>query len=517
MKKNTKKLLAIGFMAVFIVSTVTVVGASYFRGIPQTNTTESSTPTGTPEDNYSPDKRTTFCQSDNQTHSSRYIQEFKIPTLCTQPLSMTTDPSGNVWFTETNTGNLAEFNPVNDSFQEFPNPQWQKGEKSMTWGILYGQDGNIWFSDSQHSLIWKFDPQTKNYTRYIYPRTANQSEAFPQILKPDGPDMLVNDFTGRKISIFSTNQSGMDLNAINIMSPGNYNFTSDMTTDSSGKIWYTVWNYQLGGLLVNYNPITSQFANYTLPTGILAPNGISVGPDGKIWITDTASSLFISFDPQSQQFTKYITVPPQISTYGNESGLIKTPITRPYWNWFDEQGRLWFNEQVANSLAVFDPTKESLVEYLVPSKNPNWSDCGNQTDCGVAQVLYLTVAHNKVWFPEWVENNIGILDPTVPLPLQINASTTSVVLHRGQNATVNVSLTPNESLLGPVQILTDETASTQDLRINPTNETIVLNSEKTIPIKLSSDYFALSGTYKVVVAARYQDVTESQYITVTVP
>ena len=125
-------------------------------------------------------------------------------------------------------------------------------------------------------------------------------------------------------------------------------------------------------------------------------------------------------------------------------GLIKTPITRPYWNQFDSQGRLWFNEQVANSLAVFDPIKESLVEDWVLSKNPNWSDCGNQTDCGVAQVLAFTVADNKVWFPEWVENNIGVLDPTVPLPLALNASTTVVTLHRGQNETVNVTLSPNE-------------------------------------------------------------------------
>ncbi len=515
MKKNAKKLLAVGFMAVFVISTITVVGAGYFKGNPQTSVTPAAS-TGTPEDHYSPDKWTTFCQSDNETHSTKYISEFKIPTLCTQPLSITTDPSGNVWFTETNTGNIGEFNPITDSFQEFNNPLWQKGEKSMTWGIQYAPDGNIWFSDSQHNLIWKFDTQTKNYSSFIYPRTANQSESFPQILKPDGSDILVNDFTGRKISIFSTNQTGTDLNTINILSPGNYNFTSDMTVDSAGKIWYTVWTYQLGGLLVNYDPSTSQFANYTLPTGILAPNGISIGPSGKIWITDTASSYFVSFDPQSQQFTKYITVPPPISTYGNASGLIKTPITRPYWNQFDDQGRLWFNEQVANSLAMFDPVKKSLVEYLVPSKNPNWSDCGNQTDCGVAQVLYFTVAHNKVWFPEWVENNIGVLDSTVPLPLGVNASTTNVILHRGQNETVDITLNPNEQLNGTVEVMTQETASTQDLRVTPSDKIIALSKQETIPINLSADYFALSGTYNVVVGVRYQDVTESQFITVTI-
>lgn len=514
MKKSSKKLLAIAFMAVFVVSTVAAVGVGYFR--PNTQQGQQAEITGTPEDNYSPDKRTTFCQSENGTRSSNYITEYKIPTLCTQPLSMTTDPSGNLWFTETNTGKIAEFDPVTKTFQEFDNPLWQKGEKSMTWGIYYEPGGNIWFSDSQHNLIWKFNTNTKNYTSFVYPKTMGQSEAFPQILKPDGADLVVNDFTGRKISIFNTNQTGTNLKTIDINSPGNYNFTSDMTVDPSGNLWYTVWTYQLGGILVKFDPQSSQFSNYTLPSGILAPNGISIGPQGKIWVTDTASSMFTSFDPKSQEFTKFITSPAPVSTFGNQSGLIKTPITRPYWNQFDDKGRLWFNEQVANTLAVFDPAKESLVEYLVPSKNPNWSDCGTLTDCGVAQVLSFTVSHDKVWFPEWVENNIGVLDSTVPLPFSESVSSSDITIHRGQNGTVSLTLSPNGQMNGPVQILTQQTAGPQDLRVTASNQAVILDKQKTVSVNMSADPFALGGTYKVLVSARYQDVTVSQFVTVTI-
>ena len=64
--------------------------------------------TGTPADNYPDDKRTTFCESGGA-KSSRYITEFKIPTACTQPVAITNDSSGIVWFTESNTGNVAKF------------------------------------------------------------------------------------------------------------------------------------------------------------------------------------------------------------------------------------------------------------------------------------------------------------------------------------------------------------------------------------------------------------------------
>ncbi|MGI0073134.1 MAG: virginiamycin B lyase family protein [Nitrosotalea sp.] len=519
MKQRTKKIVLISMAAFFGIIMVGSSTFSLFNGFGGSKVSQSNIPpvtlTGTPEDNYSPDKRTTFCQSDNNTRSTKYITEFKVPTLCTQPLAITTDPSGSVWFTEANTGNIAKFDPISKSFQEFSNAEWQKGEKSMMWGIYRSPDGNIWFSDSQHNLIWKFDTQNKNYMNFIFPQTPGQ-QSFPQMLVPDGNYILANDFTGRKVAIFGTNQTGPALQATSIMSPADYNFTSDMIPDKSGKIWYTIWIYQQGGELVSFDPTTSKFAEYTLPSGIQAPNGISVDPSGKLWLTDTASSIFFSFDPQSQQFTKYITLPPPVSTYGNASGLIKTPITRPYWNQFDDQGRLWFNEQVANSMAVFDPSKESLVEYLVPSKNPNWSDCGIGQDCGVAQVLDFTVAHDKVWFTEWVENNIGVLDPSVGLPIDMSTSATSISVHRGQNETMTVTLSPNQSINGTVSILTAETSSAQDLNVTSSDQNIVLDKPKTVTVTLSADNFALPGTYKVVVGARNQDVTISKFVTVTI-
>src|SRR5712692_6763005 len=72
--------------------------------------------TGTPADNYPDDKRTTFCESE-EAKSTRYITEFKIPTACTQPLGIAADSSGNVWFTESNTGNVAKFDTSAKTFE----------------------------------------------------------------------------------------------------------------------------------------------------------------------------------------------------------------------------------------------------------------------------------------------------------------------------------------------------------------------------------------------------------------
>ena len=47
------------------------------------------------------------------------------------------------------------------------------------------------------------------------------------------------------------------------------------------------------------------------------PNGVAIGPNQIIWIVDTTSSYFFSFDPVTEEFTKYVTSVPTIDSYGN--------------------------------------------------------------------------------------------------------------------------------------------------------------------------------------------------------
>lgn len=78
--------------------------------------------TGTPADNHPPNEREQHCGS-SDAKSNQYVQEFEIPTPCTQPLFITVDSDGKIWFTQTNTGNLAVFDSVSKNFTEYKNQQ----------------------------------------------------------------------------------------------------------------------------------------------------------------------------------------------------------------------------------------------------------------------------------------------------------------------------------------------------------------------------------------------------------
>ncbi|MFB5606921.1 MAG: lyase, partial [Candidatus Nitrosomaritimum yanchengensis] len=116
-----------------------------------------TTITGTPADNFPDEQRAQFCGS-GIARSTNYVTEYSIPTVCTNPLAIVTDFEGNVWFAQTNTGNLAKFDPVTETFSEYENPSWPPNGRSMMWGMDAAPDGSIWYTDETFDSIWKFTP-----------------------------------------------------------------------------------------------------------------------------------------------------------------------------------------------------------------------------------------------------------------------------------------------------------------------------------------------------------------------
>jgi len=525
-KKQTKGMIAIVFLGGALL--FWAAAASVPSIIPPEPGMEV-TQTGTPADNFPDAQRAQFCSS-GDAKSNTYVTEYKIPTECTMPLAIVTDPQGNVWFTQTNTGKVAKFDPSTETFTEYENPTWPQDARSMMWGIDYSPDGSLWFTDEAYDTIWKFSIQDESYDRINFP---SDGDSLPQRLKVVGSQIIINDFLGNKITFFDASQSDEQLTYISLPSPVENSVTGDFAVDSNENLWYTNWIFQQTGVLVKYDqrgyseslknseedslPLFEFLEVYQLPPGLNTPNGAVADSNGKIWLADTSSSFFFSFDPESESFTQYSTSLPTISTYGNYSGLIKTPVTRPYWIELDQNERVVFNEQTANRIGIFDPNTNTLTEYLIPSKNPNWADCGLLADCGLAQVFGFTIDDEKIWFTEWVENNIGVLDTSIPLPFEINIDTEEIILKKGEQTQINVNFIPNSNSQ-TISLVSTSTAAFDDLSVKSSVETIQLSSNEpiSIPIQISASENALSGTYKVLIGGQTHDVTISKYLTLQV-
>jgi len=542
MKKQTKGILAFAFLGgLMLTSGVLIAIPGFDEEVDYAAMNDPEvTITGTPADNFPDDQRTTFCSSGGDAESTKYVTEYLIPTECTNPLAITSDYDGNVWFAETNTGNLAKFDPLTETFTEYDNPTWPNGGRSMMWGIDYAPDGSVWFTDETYDSIWKFSTIGEKYERLSYPTSGGDS--LPQRLTIEGSQIIINDFTGNKLTILDVNLSDDDVNYLSIPSAIDDSVTADFALDANDDIWYTNWLFQQGGFLVKFNqndyrndvsdsgeqflPLIDYISAYALPVQLLTPNGITFSDDGLLWIADTTSSSFFSFEPSSEKFIQYITADPMFETYGNQTGIIKSPISRPYWIENDDQGRLVFNEQTANNISVMDPKTQSLVEYHVPSKNPNWGDCDSGVtvldNCGIAQVFDFAISGEKIWFTEWVENKIGVVDTSVPLPLEIQLESNTLNLKSGESQefeyAISMKSQNDASKLFLVSSTTHDFLTANVLDGSADVVAIVENSAEKImiPTIISTSDDALPGTYKILLGTQYGDITISKYLTVII-
>ena len=550
MKTRTKGIIFFAFVGgIMLASGVTIaIPSSFFEN--SDTTLDSLEDIELDDLNYVGDQRLQFCGVNDKAKSNSYVKEYKIPTPCTQPLAITTEPDGTVWFAQTNTGMIAKFDPSSETFTQYPNPDWDRLQtawieeavkqnalpiklRSMMWGMDYSPDGSIWYTDGDNGAIWKFLLSDESYHVLSFPRSDDSEQVFPQKLKVDGSRIIVNDLFGSKLSFFDFVQVGQEIRTFAIPSPIDESLTSDFAIDSKDNVWYTTWIPNETGILVKFDypkyekqqAISSTITDglllqefiefYQFPSGMDTPNGIAVGPNEKIWVADTSGNFFFSFDPEIEQFTKYVTSIPHEDSYGNLK--LPTYSSNPYWiERLDE--KLVMNEHNANRIAVFDPTTETMVEYTVPSRNTSWADCEGIEYCGVAQVFGFTVDDKKIWFTEWVENNIGVVDTSISLPFDIDLNRENIVLERGETTEITLEFSSTDTTPHGHLVNISTTSLFTDLIINPESTEFYSNDSgsESIIVQITASDNALPDTHKVLLGAYNDEIAISKFITVTI-
>ncbi len=138
----------------------------------------------------------------------------------------------------------------------------------------------------------------------------------------------------------------------------------------------------------------------------------------------------------------------------------------------------------------------------------------------MAQVFDFTINGDKIWFSEWVENNIGVIDTSIPLPFDIKLKQSSVSLGTGDSVTVTYEIIPKtDEEIFPVFL---NFADTHDfIEMEPSQKysdifSLSPGEPKQIQITVNVDEPSIPGNYKLLVGAQTEDVAISKYITLEI-
>jgi virginiamycin B lyase len=137
-------------------------------------------------------------------------------------------------------------------------------------------------------------------------------------------------------------------------------------------------------------------------------------------------------------------------------------------------------------------------------------------ECGISQVFGFVSSGDKIWFTEWVENNIGMVDTAKALPFDLQVSQTDIALAKGGSAEIQMQITPKTNTKATISHKTTSQFNDVSVLIQTAQVDMTESNAQTIPVSINVSDFALPGVYKVLLTAKTPDVSVSQFVTVTI-
>jgi virginiamycin B lyase len=343
------------------------------------------------------------------------IREIELAQNASEPLAITTDKSGNVWFAENNPAALVEYNPTAKAFTTYQVPL---NGSSMIWFMLFDDNGTLWFSNALQPYLWSFSPVTHRFSNF----STGKSSVDPYGLAYDNntQEIWFTSIYTDQIGNFKIagNQATL-VGLINVTgtrpnSLGPKYGPSGIEIDSLGNIFVSD---TFSGNIVEYSQVQQQFTHFwTLPLGS-EPVGIAVDASrDRIWFTNHASSLIGYIDQRTGKITEYAT---SFFSYLGDN------ITLPYWIQLSSDGQIWFDEHAGNKMARFDPSTGQLTEFLIP------------TNQSAPLRFVIDSAHNFVWFTEFLGNKLGELSENQSCNCVVQLSRSTLTL---SSKTVQVNM-----------------------------------------------------------------------------
>jgi streptogramin lyase len=303
------------------------------------------------------------------------ISEFPLPTSGAVPHSITAGPDGALWFTEqiltTRIGRIT----TSGSFTEF-------STTGQPVGIVAGPDGNLWFTES-HLTGCGVD-------------FCSTVQASIGVITPQG--------TIKEYPL-----------------PGTRTLPGSITRGPDGALWFTEIlltgpEFNTGGGTIGRITTAGSISEFQLPTADAQPAGITLGPDGNLWFTESAVNQVAKIQPSGT-----------VTEFPATEFPLPNAASQPDDIALGSDGKLWFTEPGISSIGRIAASAGAPVKldgYLSGNwYNPSQAGHGFQIELTDTKTMlaiwfvYTPDGSGQAWI--YAQGPYDSASNTVTLPAQI--------------------------------------------------------------------------------------------------
>lgn len=324
--------------------------------------------------------------ADTTSVSSGFIVEYPVPVADSQPLHITVESPGHVWFTMPGAnavGSLVVTSTVDYEFTQYDVPTLD----SEPYDLVYDGE-SIWFTERAANQIGRFQLATEAFTEYTVP-TPNSAPSGIDVA-PNG-DVWFTERDGNQIGRFDPATEMFDEYPYNIEDGK----PEDIAVLNDSSVWFTAPGVNR---VVEYRPSAVPPVFFSIRVGVFngpafPPGGIALDASGP-WITTPTENLVGRYAPGTLSFWNWFDLP--------TSGESPTGIAYTRTNGVNH---VWFAETAVGrvgQLAVDDNANELyLWQHSLPSAHGQPQDLAVDSN---GHVWITESAADKIaeWRPPYV-------------------------------------------------------------------------------------------------------------------
>jgi virginiamycin B lyase len=300
------------------------------------------------------------------------------------PFEITTGPDGNLWFTNEVTDSIYRVT-TSGTFSQYVLPSIPR-----PFGITTGSDGALWFTmiapnSVTPGMIGRITT-SGSITEYSFAGTSWRSPTFITS-GSDGALWFTADTNSSASGEIGRITTSGTITEFSYSS--SYPSLSGITSGSDGALWFAENagdTQSTGGAIgrITTSGTITRFPTPHTPGSNVGPYGITSGPDGALWYTNTSTHKIGT-----------ITTSGTITEYSVPESTVNQIASGP-------DGALWFTDQGGNKIGRVTVTGVG-VEYTVPTSS--------------SSPYGITVGPDgAIWFTEESGNKIGRITTPQPSP-----------------------------------------------------------------------------------------------------
>lgn len=353
---------------------------------------------------------TTSSAAGENTYPNGKYSYYKMPTPGAGPCDITTGPDGAIWVQDILVDKIARIDQSTGAIEEFAIPYTEPasrqllqplpdvgGRTAFACAIQPGDDGRVYFATGLRNQFGRIDPAT------------------------------------RKVEVFTP----PNFNPAGDLQPFNDLYRYPGSADGKGVTPGMFFTMTSAGKLVHFDYNTTQFRQFTVPTGAPAGVlGVFTASDGLVYVAETLANKLARFDPRTAKFEEF---PLPLANFGPAviraetqgryvwftgflSGSLgrfdmrtktvkvysaRDPLSFPAEDTVDAQGRVWFSTAGTNTLNYIDSSNGKLVSFPQPDATPINFPVSIPPFLDIA--MHYHPPTNSMWFAGITNNRVASL------------------------------------------------------------------------------------------------------------